>query len=224
MNFLYLFHIHTYRCNHADNIPEEEYVRKAIRLGYKEMYFSDHAPFPQNPFTNCMKYEELNDYISVINELKHKYKEDIAIYSGLEVDYLHEYEDYYYELQNKMDFLLLGQHRFVKDGKYNFELSREEVFRYERDALGQLIIEGINTGLFQYVAHPDRIFRHKSTWSSNNQNLADKIIKAALSRNVKLEQNQRSKKRENCYFEWFWKNVPEDMIIQGVDAHSINDF
>ena len=27
------FHVHTYRCGHAEHIPDEAYVKKAIELG-----------------------------------------------------------------------------------------------------------------------------------------------------------------------------------------------
>ena len=38
------YHTHTYRCNHATG-TEEEYINNAIALGFKELGFSDHAPF-----------------------------------------------------------------------------------------------------------------------------------------------------------------------------------
>ena len=44
------FHVHTYRCGHAENISDETYVKKAIELGVKSIWFTDHAPFPDNPF------------------------------------------------------------------------------------------------------------------------------------------------------------------------------
>ena len=40
------FHVHTYRCGHAENISDETYVKKAIELGVKSIWFTDHAPFP----------------------------------------------------------------------------------------------------------------------------------------------------------------------------------
>ena len=40
-----LFHVHTYRCKHAEEIPDEAYVKKAIALGASAILFSDHTPF-----------------------------------------------------------------------------------------------------------------------------------------------------------------------------------
>ena len=28
-----MFHVHTYRCGHAENVPDEAYVKRAIELG-----------------------------------------------------------------------------------------------------------------------------------------------------------------------------------------------
>ena len=39
------YHTHTYRCGHALPNPDIDYVKKAISLGYKNLGFSDHAPF-----------------------------------------------------------------------------------------------------------------------------------------------------------------------------------
>ena len=39
----HLFHVHTYRCGHAENISEEVYVEKAITLKASDIWFTDHA-------------------------------------------------------------------------------------------------------------------------------------------------------------------------------------
>ena len=51
----YMFHVHTYRCKHAFNgISDEDVIEMAISLGKDSIYFTDHAPFPENPFGNRM--------------------------------------------------------------------------------------------------------------------------------------------------------------------------
>ena len=51
----YLFHVHTFRCKHAEMVPDEEYIKKSIDLGATDIWFTDHAPFPGNPFGGRMK-------------------------------------------------------------------------------------------------------------------------------------------------------------------------
>ncbi len=97
MNNKHLFHIHTYRCGHAGNENDEAYILKALELGAKKLTFTDHAPFPENPFGNRMNYEQLDEYISTLSALKEKYREKIKIEIGLEIEYLPDYENYYKE-------------------------------------------------------------------------------------------------------------------------------
>lgn len=54
-----LFHVHTFRCGHAENVPDTAYIERAIELGASDIWFSDHAPFPGDPFRNRMKYDDL---------------------------------------------------------------------------------------------------------------------------------------------------------------------
>ena len=33
----YLFHVHTFRCGHAEMVSDEEYIKKAIDLGATDL-------------------------------------------------------------------------------------------------------------------------------------------------------------------------------------------
>jgi len=65
-----VFHVHTYRCGHASDELEPEYIVRAIELGAREIVFTDHAPFPGDPFWNRMSIDELQDYLTYTKELK----------------------------------------------------------------------------------------------------------------------------------------------------------
>lgn len=218
----YLFHVHTHRCKHAEKTPDEEYVKLAIKHGYRRLYFADHCPFPGDPFTNRMDYKELDEYIDNLSALRDKYN-NIKIYIGLETEYLREYKDYYPELLNKTDFLLLGQHIFKFNNKYCFELPSETVDAVEKYECCKLILEAINLKYFKYVAHPDRIFRHSKEWNAEDIAISNKIIAQAQKQNVMLEKNYESLNTPGYYREEFWTSVPEEMVIYGADAHSLSD-
>ena len=94
MNNKTIFHVHTYRCKHAGKEREIEYVKKAIEFGAKEIVFTDHAPFPNNPFNYRMTMDELSEYVAVLQELKLQYAEQINIKIGLEIEYIPSYMDY----------------------------------------------------------------------------------------------------------------------------------
>ena len=84
------YHTHTYRCNHADNVPDEAYVEGHLRAGFDRMAFTDHCPWAWfDARTDIpaklrlrMRCDQKAEYLSSVNELKEKYKDIINIYSG----------------------------------------------------------------------------------------------------------------------------------------------
>ena len=65
----------------------EEHVINAIEQGVKSMGFSSHCPIPLD-YKWCMKQEDFGDYFSDIEHAKVKYKDQIEVFKGLEVDYI----------------------------------------------------------------------------------------------------------------------------------------
>jgi len=229
-----LFHIHTKRCNHASEELDEDYVKTAIYLGATSITFTDHAPFPFNPFGSRMDIEELDEYISSLNSLKEKYSDKIDIKIGLEVEYLPEFLNYYKELKSKGLILVLGQHFYChEDGEFSFTDDSEFKNKNEHKGCAKAIIEGMKTGFFDVVVHPDRIFRRIKTWNTDAQNVAKSIISVASENSVSLEINLSSyenfiKKKNKTYWKnEFWNlvknsNLPIKLIL-GLDAHSTEE-
>ena len=221
-----VFHVHTYRCKHASDVDDEVYVKTAIGLGAKRIVFTDHAPFPGNPFGHRMFYDILPEYISSLIRLKDKYAAVIEVIIGLEIEYLPSFEEYYLELRNvpEIEMLMLGQHMFeVSPGLYSFHYKNRWF-----PQIAESVIQGIQTDFFDGVAHPDRIFKKEATWTDEMQSLSETIIREAGKRGMFLEQNEASKKEPNHYWPQFWKTAesmkndfdPELLIIKGLDAHS----
>ncbi len=222
------FHVHTYRCGHAENISDETYIKKALSIGASGIWFSDHAPFPEDIFRGRMKYSELDEYISTLTNLKKKYSDRISVHIGLEIEYLPSYDNrgYYNYLLNdkKIEYLLLGQHMAeVKNGEYTFQWDKKYLSANEYHALGNAEIQGIRSGYFSVIAHPDRIYRRKKDWDDKCQTIADLIINTAIKNNVLLEQNEESKRHKNHYRNEFWSHVNDKYIIHGLDAHSADE-
>lgn len=81
----YNFHMH---CNFCDGECEpEEHVLKALSLGFPSIGFSSHGPLPFEPVWT-MKESNVEEYCKTIRCLKEKYKGQIEIYLGMEIDYL----------------------------------------------------------------------------------------------------------------------------------------
>lgn len=221
-----IFHVHTRRCRHAEDIDDERYIQKAIELGAERIVFTDHAPFPGNPFGNRMYYEELSEYVSTIKALKQKYTGRIEILCGLEVEYLPTFDSYIKSLKESSDFdiLILGQHIYEllnKPMSWSFELEDKS---NEHEFLAEAMINGIISGYFDVVAHPDRIFRRCKEWTEQCRDIAWEISVSAARQSMPLERNFSSKQRKKQYRKEFWDVVREPMlIVDGIDAHSINE-
>ena len=79
------YHSHTH---FSDGKGEPElYVESAIKNGLYAYGFSCHSPVPFDSGWN-MKYEKLAAYINEIKLLKEKYKNEIKLFLGMEVDYI----------------------------------------------------------------------------------------------------------------------------------------
>lgn len=220
-----LFHVHTHRCMHASDENDEEYIVKAIQMGATHIYFTDHAPFPGDPFRNRMGINQLEEYVSALDKLRHAYRWDLQVCVGLEIEYLPSYLYFYEELSKikELDLLMIGQHFYeIAPDTYSFSLKPTPKEYAEGNAIA--MIEGINTGMFSHVAHPDRMFRKYKQWCPEMDEMANDIIQAATDKNVTLEKNISSMQRKFCYWEQFWEHCSEDTkIIYGLDAHATGE-
>ena len=222
-----IFHVHTSRCRHAEDTSDEAFILKAIELGATGIWFTDHAPFPGNPFRNRMEYDELNEYISTLSQYKEAYSDRITVHIGLEIEYFPSFSSYYEELNSNenIEMLLLGQH-MAEDipGHYTFSWEKERLKEEEYIALGKATIEGIQSGYFQAVAHPDRIFRRRKVWNEEMKTISEEIIKAAQLRNMPLEINMSSMRQNTHYWPQFWELVPSTIEkVKGIDAHFVEE-
>ena len=223
-----IFHVHTYRCGHAENIPDEAYVKKAVELGADEIWFTDHAPFPGNPFGSRMNYDELEEYLDTLSLLKKKHT-DITIHIGLEAEYFPHFDadDYYKHLRSlpNLEILLLGQHMAEVSASlpaYSFSESEEFLIANEYKLLGKALVQGIATGYFDIIAHPDRIFRRCSMWDTDMDAVSNEIIQTAIKADIPLEMNLSSVEISINYKREFWRFVPNTAKrVIGFDAHSL---
>lgn len=216
--------MHTCRCGHASDETDEDYVKKAVELGADSITFTDHAPFPKDPFTNRMKYSQLDEYIASLKCLKNKYAGRIEVQIGLEIEYLPFYRSYYEELRANKDIeiMMLGQHHFeVSRGIYSYMC---DVKTTEYIGLFKAMCDGIDTGLFNVVAHPDRAFRRQKSWTAEMATYSKKLIDGAIKAGMRIEKNYSSMKKNGQYWNEFWSMVPANAaVVYGCDAHAVNE-
>ena len=87
----YNFHTHTHFCGHA-NGEIEEYIKNAVAANMTNMGFSEHFPYMCSNGVQSgyrLQLDDIEKYFAQINELREKYKDEINIKIGFEMeDYL----------------------------------------------------------------------------------------------------------------------------------------
>lgn len=230
------YHTHTFRCGHAIG-NDEEYVLEAIALGLNTIGFSDHVMLEHIHQPNMRgEFDAKEGYFSSIRSLKDKYKDRINILLGFEAEPIKEYFSYYRDLKEsgKVDYLIVGNHCTLENGIIRFFFSKctekKNLLEYK-----DTLIEGMKTGLFSYIAHPDYYMDSYYKWDATAKKVAKEIIHASIEYDIPLEFNlacfRRGKQNKGKEFRYgypylpFWKMVEKmkAKVIIGIDAHSPND-
>lgn len=119
MNYKQNLHTHTAYCDGCDT-PEDVIV-EAISRGFNSIGFSGHSYMHYAP-EHSMSVIGTQEYRSEINRLKEKYRKEIDIFCGLEVDMYSEID------LSGYDYLIGSVHYLLCDGKYiGFDRSQETV-------------------------------------------------------------------------------------------------
>jgi histidinol-phosphatase (PHP family) len=216
------YHTHTKRCYHAID-SEEDYIKAAIAAGYTELGFSDHTPWHyDSSFHATMRMEEdkLEGYVKTLRSLKDKYKDQISIKIGLECEYFKKYMPWLKDViqQYELDYIILGNHYDETDETgiyFGRPLNKQQLTKYVDEC-----IEGLQTGLFSYLAHPD-LANYDQQDPYYTQEMR-RLCLAAKQLNIPLEFNLLGFRTHRHYpNETFFQIVKEvgNRVIIGTDAH-----
>ena len=201
-NCLTNYHTHTWRCQHAGG-TEEEYVQRAIRNGFSVFGFADHSPWPYKSDYVCfmrMRLDQFAEYERVVRSLAKKYAGQIEIPLGLECEAFPDYFGWLKDFKAEhLDYVILGNHYDYCDegnagnairleegnGFYFGHCTRpEEVRRY-----GKRTVAGMETGLYDYVAHPDLFCFNYAVFDAECEAVSRDLCAAAEAYHLPLEYN-----------------------------------
>ena len=215
------YHTHTYRCHHAEGC-EKEYIENAVRGGLKMLGFTDHTPydipFPK-PFR--MTPEELPGYVQTLRALAGRYRDQIEILTGVEVEYYPKHFPAHREFlrENGVRYMILGQHFLGNEfGEPSCAQATEDVSILERYV--EQSTEALHTGAFTYFAHPDLI--HYTGRGDAYARQMRRLCEAAKETGTPLEINLLGIRDSRHYpDERFWAIAGEvgNDIVLGCDAH-----
>ena len=212
----YNLHTHTARCRHAVG-EDREYVEAAIKAGLTTLGFADHCP----------QFFPVDDYYShfrMFPEQAQEYASDIRILLGFETEYYPKTFDKLIEFVRPLhlDYMIMGQH-FV--GNEYDEGSYSTIEKGKREAyLSQYVAqvkEGLSTGAFTYLAHPDTVWYEGDPDFYIEQ--MTELCRFAKARDIPLEYNILGYCNKRCYPNpTFWDIVAEigNKAVIGYDAHT----
>ena len=218
-------HTHTRRCGHASG-EDREYVENAVKAGFREIGFSDHAPFMTADGKESgyrVSHADTPGYFESLRALREEFKDRIAIHIGFEMEYYEEnFEDMLsYARSQGAEYLILGQHFLGNEHVYREGTSAASDSVERLDKYLELVLKGLKTGLFSYVAHPDII-----RFTGDDKAYEDRIrsfIREVVKLGYPLELNRLGFFEKRHYpRDLFWKIAGEEgaTAVIGLDAHT----
>ncbi|MCP4003580.1 MAG: histidinol-phosphatase [bacterium] len=229
---LHNFHTHTYRCKHAQG-DVADYCEEARKRGMKTLGFTDHSAFPDDRWIAVrMEYAELPGYVRAIDQARIEFPE-LTILKGMECEWVPEFHSFYEdELLGKyeFDYLIGAAHLFPIGERWRDTYGRpfsSEVLRTFTD----YNIEMMETGLFDFIAHPDIFGNCCPRWDPDVAACSRDLLQAAADLDVGMEINAlglrkqayRNKDSSFALYPWipFWEEATSFgvKVVVNSDAH-----
>ena len=175
------YHIHTTLCNHATG-SSKEYIEHALKMGLKEIGFSDHAPLVSHRDPSVtMDFSDLPEYYAIMENARSQYKNEIIIKRGIEADFIPGYEEKTKAILDEYPYdYVYGSVHYIKKWGFDDPIQRQKWEDKNIDEVYQayfeLLRQSAMSGLFDIMGHVDLIkkFGHRA-----KQDLKDDIHKTA---------------------------------------------
>jgi histidinol-phosphatase (PHP family) len=226
------YHIHCHFCRHASG-SLEEYARAALKQGLSEICFTPHVPFPvyRPGFYGGSLRMDLEEFPRYLEELERARRAvpGLRILSGIEADYVEGTEEFLEEFlaSNPFDLVLMSVH-FVRawpGNQWVFDLSADgrPLERIYDDYL-HAVRAGIETGLFDCVAHFDLIKQPGHPLIDTHRTEIQQIVRLCRDRGMSAEVNVSGSRKPigEPYPAWpiVRLMVEEGLpLVPGSDAH-----
>lgn len=133
----------------------------------------------------------------------------------------------------KVDLLICGQHMAQYEDTFTCFLESDKKNEIEHRLCIEAMIEGIKSGLFDVVAHPDRCFKRQKEWTEELTELSKRLFSASSEYGVPLEINISSytKPKKNVFRKDFWLLLEEFnktakkkvQTVFALDSHSTEE-
>jgi histidinol-phosphatase (PHP family) len=208
------YHTHSVLSDGKDSY--EEMVRVAIARGLDEIGFSDHVCL--KPVDWAINMVDIPVMTQQILNLKLKFKDDIKIRYGIEMDYFPGYEVELKEIIESipLDFVI-GSVHFIED--WNFDTDQSLYGKWPNDQLYEnyfdLIQKATESGIFDIIGHLDIIKKFRIYPESNQDKLFEDTIKLIKRHNLVVELNTGGVDRPCAEF------TPGPKLLEMCYRHSV---
>jgi histidinol-phosphatase (PHP family) len=182
------YHMHSILSDGKDSY--EEMVRVAISKGLDEIGFSDHVCI--KPVDWAISLIDIPVMTEQIMDLKLKYKNQIKIRYGIEMDYFPGSEKELKELIESLPVdYVIGSVHFI--GDWNFDTDQSLYGKWPNDQVYgeyfELIQQAAASGLFDIIGHLDIIKKFRIYPESNQSKLFEDTIRIIKKHDLVVELN-----------------------------------
>lgn len=183
------YHAHNYLCGHAGGTVSD-YAEEAVAHGMRIMGISDHCASPAEAYDpNFFSAYNIGDeYLPQFDAAERLYGDKVRILRGVEIEYFEGHDDYYKLLAEKLDYMVLGQHMFLRKGVlYNSFVDGTD--DKSVSAYFDNVCTAIESGYFAMIAHPDLIFYRRPKITHVMVEAMERTVKLAADKKIPLELN-----------------------------------
>jgi len=195
------YHTHTPLCRHATGEPTE-LAAQAVRLGLKEIGFSDHNPMALDDFDDWrMRTAELDEYVRRVERARRDHP-GLVIKLALEVDYLPGHEDWIRDLaaRHPWDYFIGSVHYVSESWAIDNPATISEwKSRKPMDvwtAYFERLTMAAESGLFEIIGHADLCKKFCFYPAEDCTQLFKTFLQAAKRRGVAVEINTSGLRKE----------------------------
>jgi Histidinol phosphatase and related hydrolases of the PHP family len=231
------FHTHTALCNHASGMPAD-YTAQALKDGCAALGFSDHCPYPEGSgdyWPNIrMTAAETTSYIQAVRSAGTSAA--FPVYAGFECEWDKAYESWYRdELLGTFgaDYLVFGPHWVTSGSAHIYAMDIQDAATLH--AYIDQTIDGIRSGLYAFIAHPDLVMGAWKEWDAEAECCLGALLDAAAGCGLPVEINglgmsrTPNKTKHGIRYQYpydeFWQMAAARgvQVICNADAHTPAD-
>lgn len=133
----------------------DEFIARAIELGFDTICFTDHMPFTlTGDEHDRIPFGRVGEYCSAVREKADEYKSSIHIKTGIEIDYHPKYSDEIEQIlgEGKFDYVIGSSHMNI----VGFKIPMDKITRTEFAGIVlNNYLSAAKSGYFDAISHLD---------------------------------------------------------------------